>query len=225
MKKLEAKKRQERLLEKVPAGAKKVSVLTAEGDQKYKTFDQIADTDEIQINKQGEPIVMLGSPGRAKKATLGPANKIVAEIIRNKQKFIETDSILIKARENPESPDVLQEVILGLTEEAASIGFERGERERKGEETSQTSVRRINALKAIADTWLKRKDQISTKGVDLESPGFKAILKYILETFHGVLDEEGVHPTQVSSVFTRLSKVLSDEAWEAEAKTRIKKIV
>lgn len=209
------------ILTKVPAGAKFVYVLTDTGQRKYKRLNELADADEIQTKKDGTPIVMMVEPGRPKIVELAPANPMVAELIKRKNEAMDDDPILRAAREQPENSVVLQEVVVALGVEAASIRFEREEAERKGEDTSSLSVRRIGALKAIADTWLKRKDQLSTKGVDLESPAFKTVMQFTMETFKEAMLSCGSRPEMVEVVFAKLAEMM-DEDWEVEVRSRVK---
>lgn len=219
------KVKRDKILAKVPDGAKRIQVMTELGHIKYKDIVDLADSDEIQLKKDGTPIVMMAKPGRKNDITLDPATPEVAERLRRKQEVIEEDSILGVARENPESPDVLQQVVLALGEEAASIGFERQEAERQGQESSLISNRRIAALKAIADTWLKRKEQIAARGVDLESPAFKVLFDFIMTTVKEAMNSAGIRDEMIETVFAKLASSLGDDSWEAEAKRRMKSIV
>jgi hypothetical protein len=221
-KRSKAKEQQEALLAKMPPGSKFVLVKTEKGDQKYRPVDELAETDEIQVNKDGIPVVMKGKPGRPQAIVLQPASPVVAEVIKRKQDAIHKDRILDAVKTNPENPEVLHQVVLALGEEAASLGFERAEAERDGRETSNISVRRVNTLKALADTWLKRKDQVTTQSIDMGSPAFKTLLQFLLETFQGTLTDAGVRPEMVETVFARLAKAMNEE-WEAEARNRMKK--
>jgi hypothetical protein len=108
-----------------------------------------------------------------------------------------------------------------MSEEAASIVFERHEAERKGKETSNLSMRRINALKSIGDTWLRRKEQLSGKEIDLDSVVFKALFGFIMDTFKESLSESGLRPEMVDTVFAKLGSKL-DEEWSSDARNRMK---
>jgi hypothetical protein len=145
-------------------------------------------------------------------------------LLEKKQDALRDDGILNQAKDDPDSPDVLYGVMLGLSEEAASIRFERTEAERTGKETSQLSGRRINALKAVGDTWLKRREQIITRGIDLDSPAFRTVTEFLLETVREAMHATGVRTEMVETVFSKLSHMLDDE-WEAEARNRVKSIV
>jgi hypothetical protein len=213
---------QKALLAKIPPNAKRVYVL----NKQYKAINEVASTDIIQTRKNGLPIVMCSPPGRLTNLQTKPqpTTPMVAELIKRKEAAIQNDPILGIVKNAPEDPDVLYEVIKSLCAEAASLGFERKEAERLGEKTSDISVRKVNTLKTIADTWLKRKDQIVSRGIDLNSPAFKALFKFLMETIQEAMDHCGVEPEMVETVFSKLTTVM-DNAWESEAKNRMKGVV
>jgi|SaaInlStandDraft_4_1057021.scaffolds.fasta_scaffold02420_10 hypothetical protein len=219
------KNRVDALLGKLPTGAKRVKVIDETGKQRYRDVGDLAVGDEIQINSKGIPIVMMGKPGRKRSVELRPANETVAAIIQEKEGVIDTDPILTKAKSDPESPDVLQEIINALGEEQASILFERIQAERRGEETSQLSGRRVAALKTMGDVWLKRKEQLVTRGVDLESPGFKTVFEFIMVTFQEAMAGSNVRSEIIESVFAKVSREVDSDQWAAEAKRRMKSVV
>lgn len=222
MKRTPDQNRHEALVAKIPTGAARIYVKTETGKFRYKDIAQLAASDDIQVNQNDEPIVMMGKPGRKRNITLAPANDTVAEILKRKKDALEADPVLKVTRTDPESADVLHQVVLALGGEAASIGFERQEAERKGEETSQFSVRRINALKAMADTWLKRKEQLVSRGVDMDSPAFKTLFNYIVITMREAMDSTGVRPEVREAAFAKFGKVVDSDEWVSEARNRMK---
>jgi hypothetical protein len=129
-----------------------------------------------------------------------------------------SDEVLDSTKKNPDSENVLTKVLVGLAEESASLAFEREEAERRGEPTSQISVRRVNALKAVGDTWIKKKEMLSSKSLDLESKAFKRVFGFIAETFRKACDEAGVRPEQAESVFASFGKMVDEPDWLADAK-------
>ena len=219
------------LIARIPPEALRVQVTDLKGKIKYRAPSEVRDTDEIQVDKDGTPICMTTKPGRPKGAkTLErmaskPANEVVGEIIRRREEAVRNDPILTVARANPESPDVLHQIMLALAEEAAGIEFDRKEAEKAGDETAGISNRRITSLKAIGDTWLKRKEQIAARGIELDSPAFHAVFAYIMETFRDALASCEVKPELVETVFSKFAKTIGDDNWEAEARNRMKNIV
>lgn len=195
----------------------RVQVTDEFGHVKFKKVADVCDLDTILFNGKGKPIVMAGKPGRQAKPVMKPANAQVEEMLRAKELAVDEDELLETIKHNPEGNNVLDFVMAGLAEEAASLAFERSEAERKGEGTSQISMRRINALKAVGDSWIKRKEQIANGGVDMDSPAFKRLFQFIMDTFRIALEED-VHarPEMIETIFTALSRRLDDD-WTRDA--------
>lgn len=221
------------LLAQVPNGAARVSVTDEMGHQKWRhpTADPsqggVRDTDVIDTNADGTPLVMLNPPGRRKKGSSGKGSGLpvssanVQQAIDAKKKAIQRDKLLGQVRRDPDADGVLNHVISGLAEEAASLRFEREEAERRGQETSALSVRRVNALKAVGDTYLKRRETITNRGIDLDSRAFQEVFMLIMETYREAMTECGLRDEQVDVVCARLAKKFND-AWYAEARARVK---
>lgn len=210
------------LLAKVPAGAQRVKVKTEKGKAEYKPLNELADNDVILTNSTGEPIVMRHKPGRKAKANPQPVNDTVKELVKRKDESVQKDALVSAVVADPDSDDVLREVLKGLTEEVASLAFERAEAERNGRDTSQISVRRIGGLKATAETWLKRKDQLTNKSVDPDSPGFKAAAGFILESMKEAMLASGLRPEMVQAVYSKFGQMSSTDSWDAELRSAIK---
>jgi hypothetical protein len=220
------KDRQERavLLSRLPEGATRVKVENEIGKTCYKEIDNLADTDKILTKDDGTPIVMFASPGRKRHVVLEPVNSTVKEILKRKEAFVQKDPLCQITHQDPESPDVLQHVMVGISEEAASIAFERQEAERQGKDTATLSQRRIQAMRAVGEAWLKRKEQVSARGIDLDSPAFESVFAYTMETFKEAMTSAKARPEMIETVFAKFAQMINDE-WKAEAKTRMKKLV
>lgn len=207
------------LLELAPEGATRVSVTDKTGRVKWRLLDDVEPFDTINL-KHGIPITMKGTPGR-KMVVPDAINDTVAGDVRQKTRDLATDPIVKTAKADPESADLLHHVVVSLAEEAASLGHERRNAELEGRETSQLSIRRVNALKAVAETWLKRKDQTANREIDLSSPQFKAVFSLTLEAFREAMTEASLRPEMVEMVFAKLTAKLQD-GWEQEARNRMK---
>jgi hypothetical protein len=171
---------------------------------------------------------MYGSPGLSQTSSVAnttppTSNAVISAIKTRKKDLLDKDEIFKTTKSKPESSDVLTKVIQGLAEESASLHFERTEAERKGEKTSQISMRRVQALKAVGDTWLKKKEVLGSKGVDLESPSFKIVFTHIAETFRKACDIAGVRPEMSESVFAEFGRLVDDVDWVADAKAKMEK--
>jgi len=211
------------LLAKVPVWASRIKVKDEKGQGVYRTREEILDSDEIQTKKDGTPIVMRSAPGRRKDPVLTPATPIVAAIMKRRAETIQVDPILEVARRDPESSDLLQQVVLAVGEEAASLKFEREEAERAGQDPSNISVKRISALKTLSDTWLRRKEQIASRDLDLQSPGFKSVFRFILETIQEAMNGSGMSAEMIETVMAKAAQMFNDD-WDNEAKNRLKNV-
>lgn len=211
------------LLASLPKDTTRVQVIDEFGKTRFKKPSDVVPADQIVIGSDGNPIVMTGRPGRKPKPNMLPANDNIAEQIRAKQLSLAEDDLLNAIRTNPETGDVLDYVMEGLAEESASLAFERQEAERTGQPTSQISMRRINALKAVGDSWLKRKEQISSAGVDLDSKAFERVFLFIMDTFRETVTEvmPNVRAELIETLFANFSKKVGDENWSREATKRM----
>jgi hypothetical protein len=209
------------ILANLPAGTSRVKVMDDTGKQQWREPHAVLTTDTICFKADGTVSTMTGQPGRPAQVKLLPGSDVIAEQIKQKGKSMRNDDIVRTVKGAPDSDLVLNHIIEGLAEEAASMKFEREEYERKGLDTSKLSVRRVDALKKTADVWLKRREQVSEKALDIDGQPFQVVFAFLMETLRESLTEAGQRPEMVETVFTTLGKKL-DESWKAEAKARIK---
>lgn len=218
------RKRHEELLKRAKElCAVRVKVVTVDGQSIFKDIGTVLDTDEIQAKTNGDPIVMLTAPGRrSEKVLAGQASNTAVQVtVNRKREAVKKDPIIQALSQNPDSPDVLIHIVRGIGEEVASLGFERQEAELDGKDTATLSSRRIQGLRAMGETLIKRLDQISGKALDLDGPAFKKVFGLIIETFRETMAGLGYRQEEVDTIMAKFSGSMTDE-WKAEAKNRIK---
>ena len=130
----------------------------------------------------------------------------------------QNDEVMTQVRNDPESLDVLHSVMMGLAEEAAAMAQARVSLEAQGKNTSNVSAKRVTALRAIGDTWMKRKEQLGGQSLDLEGVAFKRVFGFTMETFRKFSPVD-IRPEQIEVIFAKLAKLL-DEDWIKEMKKR-----
>jgi hypothetical protein len=222
----------------IPAGATRVQVEDEYGKLIWRKPSEVLDTDTVRINfKTGEAFVMFGKPGMPSSSTkntnpTSPAPQVnhqsnhqsnINQLQQRKQAKLNNDAVFDQTKKNADSSEVLTNVLVGLAEESASLAFEREEAERRGESTSQISLRRVNALRAVGDTWIKKKELMSSKSIDMDSKAFKKLFGHIAETFRKACDEAGVRPELSESVFAIFGKMIDDPEWMLDAKKAMEK--
>ena len=211
------------ILANLPEGVRRVQVIDANGKQVYKKPSEVdASIDEIVLNSDGAPIVMRGKPGRKSKSTLKAVTPQIAEVEQARAEHLSTDPLRRAAKRNAEGEDVFNALIAAMAEEAASVEFDKAETARHGGDTATLSAKRARILKGMADTWLKRKQQVAGGSIDLDSPAFKALFGMILEMFKVAMVESGSRPEHIETVFAKLVASLGQESWKQEARARMK---
>jgi len=209
----------------VPEGALRIRILNEKGKSQWRKVTEVLPSDTVELGASGQPQWMrhqIGRPSKTKSLheELPPINPLVGDLIRVKEAGMRSDPIILVAEANPQSSEVLDQIVLGIAEEAASLRFERQEAERQGLETSVFSMRRVASLKSLADTWIKRKEQIQNQTIDLDSPAFQAVFQFISETYARAMAAASVRPELADSVVAQFAKLLDDE-WKNEAKSRM----
>jgi len=213
----------EQTIAKIPPGVDRVLVITEKGEQKYKAIADISVTDDIQFAKNGDPIVMRVKPGRPKKApTIAPVTPAVKELVKHKHIALEKDPVLCAVKQDLDSPEVIRQVMLALGEEAASLKFERVEAERVGADTSGFSLRRVNALKAFIETWLKRREQAGVKDINPKTPAGQALVRFIAQTYKEAMEALGLRDEMIKTIFSKVAAAMDSDDWANELRNRMK---
>jgi hypothetical protein len=221
------KKRQTRadreyIISNLPEGAKRVQVVTSQGTTSYKRPEDVdLDHDEIMLASDGTPVIMRGKPGRRPKTQLKPVTPQIDEVVRAKQEHLDNDALSREIKRDVDADSVLDNVLLGLAQEAASIEFERAEAERHGRDTVNISAKRARVLKSMADTVLKKKALSANGIIDLDSGAFRVLFGLILETFKESMKDAGARSELVETTFANLVKAL-DDGWKEDARQKMK---
>jgi hypothetical protein len=213
------------LIAALPEDVTRVKVIDEKGTERWRSLSDILPMDELVV-VGGKVAIMKGNPGRKPRPPIPkmpPASsQVVADLQAAKQYRLETDPLMVQLEESVDDDAILYHVMRGLAEESVSLLFERHEAEREGKETSAVSIRRVNALRTLADTYLKRKEQLSAKMIDLSSPAFTRLFQFMLDTFRDAMSNGGISRDQVETVFTQLAKRMADDPWEQEARMKMK---
>ena len=210
----------------VPEGAVRVRVTDATGKTAWRKIEEyVPGSDTLYLEDGTRPIFMFGRLGRPSGKGLHeqvpPSTPLIRDLIRIKASQLRNDPLSSVVESTPDASDVLNQIMIGLAEETASLRFERMDAERRGEDSSPISIRRVTSLKALADTWLKRKEQVSAGTLNIESPAFIAVLRFVSETFVRAMEDAGIRSEQIETVTSNLARLIDDQ-WKTEAKNRIK---
>lgn len=167
-----------------------------------------------------ERVTKRRGPGRPKKIPIEPKNEEVAQLMRNKRKHLDKSPLLNQLAEDPDSLNVLNLAMIELAKEAGSLDFERTEAERHGKSTSSISSKKINATKALIDTYLKKRDTIINESFDLKSKNFTLLFEFWVKKLQKAVVEAGFSEEMSQRFFNEMSKEFED--WEDAALKYIK---
>jgi len=220
-KKTQTAEEKQALLDELEDDVARVQVRDKNGQIKWRIPDEVLSTDEIQLKRSGKPITMGASPGRSP----GDDSKKAAQVQATRQKIIAGSELVKTVKATPDSPHVLQQVLLGIAEETESLKQERRDAEKAGDPISVLSMRTIKAYSALATTWLERKKQLSTAAeLDFDNPAVGELIKFVLETAQETMEICKVRHEVIDLVFTQLAARMSDRTWENEARRRLKSL-
>lgn len=211
-----------KLLASLDQDVTKIQVETVNGATRWRTPKDLKDSDKIKMKADGTPSVMKGAPGRRKTVELPPTSTEAEAKQAKKESVMASDAVLKQARKDPESEKLIDHIIQAIAEESASLKFERTEAEREGKPSAQLSTLRVRALKTAAETLIAKKEKLTSKEIDLESPQFHRLFKFVVETFQTAMDDTGMAQEQSETVFAKFTKLMQGD-WENEARNRMKR--
>lgn len=159
-------------------------------------------------------------PGRPSKVEIKPTSEEVAELQKQKRQHLERDPLLVALTSSPDSLSTLDKVMYEFAKENASLDFERLEAERKGEDTTVISSKKIGALKALMDTWFKKRDAVVSEMFDFKDKRFELLFEFILIKFRKSCVLAGMKEEEIQNLF-RIAQEQFD-GWEDEAMKYIK---
>jgi len=200
----------------------RINVVDEKGKTKWRPLADLRDEDIIIFKSDGTPNVQRGEPGRRPQkkvhVDIKPANAMVEELGRQRQKFLANDPLRRSIEGDFESVNVLRQVMLKLAESAASIEFEIGEAVRLGTPVSQLARRHSIILTSLRDASVKRIEQkLKNQEVDLESSAFRAIFVLVVETLRDAMVRSGVDAEMISLVLSEFASEVETEEWRSKA--------
>lgn len=161
--------------------------------------------------------------GRPRKVELIAASPSDAAEMKARQQFIVDDPLLKKMAKDTTSFDVMDRIMFDLAKESANLSYDRQKLERKGEDISMVSGKKITALKSVADLYFKKRDALMNQSFDFKSKRFEKFLEWLLIN---VIRESAVEASfteeQINILFDHIASKFSDDRWTEEAMVAVK---
>lgn len=138
--------------------------------------------------------------------------------IKKKSDFIASDPLTLDIEKGTSSVTVLQRIRLEVSKEIAAIQYQRIELDREGKDTTNVSLKRINALERLAKIELKVK-LLEHDSINLSSEKMQKLFMLWVETMREVASE--VLPPEAVDLFLNRFATAMD-GWEKKAEEALR---
>jgi hypothetical protein len=202
------------LLPLIPADAERVKIKNKDGTESFVFVQDLKDSDDVVLSSSNLPVITKKAYGRPK----GSKKQKGLQLKNN----LHSDPLVQSLRKDPESPNVLTHVMAELGEETYVLKSQRDKIFNLGGDTSNLSGRRIQALKSIADIYIKRKDQVASSNFEVESPQALAFAEALLDTVFQCMAELGVERNLSESVMSLFTSKAKDPTWKTALYQKVK---
>jgi hypothetical protein len=161
-------------------------------------------------------LIKRRGPGRPRKVEVRPTIDDLdyhAVIIAERHRFIAADPLVQAIERRANTRTVLAIVMQQMAEEAGSLGFESIEIQKRGRDAAQTSSRRVDALRKVAEIQVQLRE-LDGETLNTASEQFQRIFALWVERLSDVL-QVVLEPHEVDLVMSRLAAAMAN--WEQEA--------
>ena len=155
-------------------------------------------------------------PGRPRKVELRPTVDDLsyhAVMAVERERFIASDPLVTAILARRDTASILAIIMMQIAEESGSLAFECLEAQKRGRDAAQTSSRRVDALKKVAEIQLQRR-ALEGDVWDLSSERFQRLFAMWVGRLSDVL-RTVLPPAQTDIVMSTLATAMA--RWEVEA--------
>ena len=160
--------------------------------------------------------------GRPKKISMMPKSEEARVKKREKEKHLKGDSLLDQVKNDPNSMEVLDEIMRELALENSSLAYERVEAERRGEDTTSISSKKVTALKSLSEIYFQKRKSIVNETFDFDSDRFQRLLEFFFKKVRTAAENADISEEQIGILFSKIGKLFEDDSgWKEEARKYI----
>lgn len=141
---------------------------------------------------------------------LDPAD--VKQELKDRIAFVKNQPLVKAVSEG--SQQAINAILVEIAEELSHIKFERRKVAANGRSTAALTVARVNGLKQLAETLLRRKETAMAEQLDLKSPRLQKIFKVWMDFFYEAMQRSGVSSEIINVVFQQMKADMI--GWESK---------
>jgi hypothetical protein len=189
-------------------------------DDNEKTERTTYRSDLVQFKKKNK----IRKKGRPKKVELLPDDEEARIKQKEKRKHMKKDPLLSQVKDDPDSLEVFDEVMRELARENSSLAYEVKERERKNEDTTPVSSKKVTTLRSLAEVYSKKRSAVIDNTIDFESERFRRLLDFFFSKIRTAAQNANLSEEQIRILFGKISDLFEDDSgWKDEAREHIEK--
>jgi len=162
----------------------------------------------------GADFVVGGSGQIPTGELLDPAD--VKRDLRDRVAFVK-DQPLVRNLTDGASAQAMDTLLVEIAEEISHLKWERRKAAKDGKNTAQYTVARVNGLRALAETLIRRKEASIAENLDLKSPRLQKIFKIWMQFFYEAMEKSDVSSEIINVVFQQMKADMI--GWEKRMET------
>ena len=126
----------------------------------------------------------------------------VKQDLRERIKFVKSQPLVKSISEGSEG--TMELLLLEVAEEISHLKWERRKASREGKNTSAYTIGRINGLRSLAETLIRKKEADTSDKLDLKSPRMQKLFKIWMQMFYTSMEKSGVSEEVINVVFQQI---------------------
>jgi len=182
---------------------------------KLLTFPGGKKVDTSEIGADG---YIVGQGGQVPTADIIDPKELELEI-REREEYVKKQELVQAAYRKANTAEVIDLVLIEVSEELAHLKYERRKATRDGKNTANYTVSRIASLRQLSDVLLKRQENMRQERLDLRSPEFKKIIRAWLGFVFESMTKAEVDENVIDLVFKQIEADMLE--WEKQASENI----
>lgn len=120
---------------------------------------------------------------------------------------------LVKALGDGDAGTAMDALLVEIAEEVSHLKYERRKATKEGKNTAPFTVARVNALRHLAETLIRRKETAMAERMDLKSPRLQKIFTIWMQLFYEAMEKSNVNSEIINVVFQQMKADM--EGWES----------
>ena len=126
----------------------------------------------------------------------------VKQDLRERIKFVRDQPLVRAVLEG--SGNVMDVLLLEVAEEVSHLKWERRKASKEGKNTAAYTIGRINGLRSLAETLIRKKEADVSSDLNLKSPKIQKLFEIWMQMFYEAIEKSGVNQEVMNVIFQQI---------------------